>query len=395
MIRLLLILLPIIAAGTVIGALIALDPGYVFISYGRYSLETSFWVALLLTILIVLLAYLMSRLGRYIFAIPAVSRSWQANRKNRLLLNNSSQGLEKLILGESEKALGLLTKNTEDAVIPLLNYLGAAYAAHDLGRPEMREQWLEQGIKAKVIKEPVLGLTRAWFLIEDGLWLDARAVLLNLRKSQPGNHSLRKLLFQVCEALDDEDTMALLQSGDLPTDIWQRRLALPRLRQLGADQNSPAAKKRRRIDKTWKALPTELRRDTELRCAYLDALAQADATDRVHKLLAKWLSKDWSPALVARFGQIPSPNIDAQLQTARQWLAKHATDTSLLLAIGRIEMRRRNWEEARNHLRAAHQRQASRESCLELGRLELQMGNADEGAAYLLRALHQDEIPAV
>jgi HemY protein len=44
--------------GVGVVAVIETDPGYVLVSYGNYSLETSLWVGLLLILLLVLTVYL-------------------------------------------------------------------------------------------------------------------------------------------------------------------------------------------------------------------------------------------------------------------------------------------------------------------------------------------------
>jgi HemY protein len=48
--------------GVGIVALIQTDPGYVLVSYGNYTLETSLWVGLLLLLLLVLSMWLLLRL---------------------------------------------------------------------------------------------------------------------------------------------------------------------------------------------------------------------------------------------------------------------------------------------------------------------------------------------
>src|SRR5210317_824249 len=86
--RLFFLMLIALLAGVGIVAIIETDPGYVLVSYGNYTLETSLWVGLLLLFVFTLLVYAVVRLIRRLLAGQSSLVNWfggrQAQRSSRL-----------------------------------------------------------------------------------------------------------------------------------------------------------------------------------------------------------------------------------------------------------------------------------------------------------------------
>jgi HemY protein len=75
-------------------ALIENDPGYVLVSYGNYTLETSFWVGLLLLLLLYLVLVLLLRLLRRFFAARGLFAAWMSRRAYSRMLARCQMQLD-------------------------------------------------------------------------------------------------------------------------------------------------------------------------------------------------------------------------------------------------------------------------------------------------------------
>ena len=69
--------------GVGIVALIETEPGYLLIAYGGYTVETSFWVGIVLIATVVLLLYMTLRFLARLIASPGQVLNWAGERRLR------------------------------------------------------------------------------------------------------------------------------------------------------------------------------------------------------------------------------------------------------------------------------------------------------------------------
>jgi HemY protein len=65
------------------------------------------------------------------------------------------------------------------------------------------------------------------------------------------------------------------------------------------------------------------------------------------------LASDWSPALVLAYADLDDGTLDARRRRAEQWLEAHPNDAALLVALGRMAVRQKQWSYARDWLERA------------------------------------------
>ena len=70
----------IVAIAVVVGTGVSRDPGYLFIAYGEYQLETSVWVALLLVLVSIVGVRLSQSLFKSLFGIGSRWGQWRQDR---------------------------------------------------------------------------------------------------------------------------------------------------------------------------------------------------------------------------------------------------------------------------------------------------------------------------
>ena len=129
--RLFLIIVCVLVAGGTLGLLMNQDTGYVLLSYGNITLETSIWV---FSCFILVLLFVLSWVKRILFASLRPGSSLAkltGNLHQKRASRNTIKGLLELVGGNWAKAEKLLTKSANNVSYPLINHIAAAYAASE------------------------------------------------------------------------------------------------------------------------------------------------------------------------------------------------------------------------------------------------------------------------
>jgi HemY protein len=370
--------------GGLVGTLVVRDPGYVLISYADMALETSLWFALV----VLFAGYCLIRLLSFLFFRAARSGgrmgNWLRGRKDRSARQNTLQGLLLMAQGDWAQARKLLTGSATRADSPLINYLAAARAAHELGDMESRDQLLRQASESTSDSRFAVGLTQAELQKSASQWEQCLATLLRLREEAPRHQQVLRMLVDCYRALGDWQAMLEV----LPDAKKQKALSEADCQQLllegwthrfGNTASTP--------QQIWNDVPKELKRDAAVVSAYSAAeIARGDST-RALPVLRAALQHNWDPELVRLYGELQGENPQEQLVVAESWLKERPNDADLLLALGRISMMNQQWPKAREYLEASLRLNRSVDVYAELGRLCSAMGDTDRGNEYLLHSL--------
>ena len=120
---------------------------------------------------------------------------------------------------------------------------------------------------------------------------------------------------------------------------------------------------------------------------YVAMLIEQGADAEAEKVIKRGLKHKWSSELVRQYGYVESDNIPRQLAQAESWLADHTDDAQLLLCLGRLSARDKLWGKARDYFESSYRLERSAETCAELGRLLLGLGEPRVAAAYYREGL--------
>ncbi|WP_210397166.1 heme biosynthesis HemY N-terminal domain-containing protein [Motiliproteus sediminis] len=369
----------VLLAGTLVGELIVQDPGYVLINYRQTTVETSIWGLALITIVGFLLLHFGLRLLSYLAGRRGKLVRWNRNRGRDRANRNTERGLIALAAGEWSKAQRLLSGAADKSDLALVNYLGAAEAAQELNHPETSDELLQAALRTHPKAEVAIGLAQAQNHISRHQLENALALLMRLRRKSPRHTKVLRLLVETYQRLQDWGSLA-----DLLPDVRRYRAlpenqleALERTTHLSRlesalsklDEGSSSADKALALSQVWNALPKHLSSDATLGARYAALLCEAGATEQAEKLLRAQLKKQWSPELVQLLGKLPTGDSQRQLKQAKSWLDNHPDDATLLLTLGRLAMRNRDWELARGYFEKSLAQQPSQEAFNELSRL--------------------------
>ena len=159
-----------VVVGGLLGSLMLKDAGYVMIAYDQAVFETSVWFALFALLVVWALARLLITLVQRVLHGRADVANWAKRRRETAASTRTEQGVVHAVEGRWADARKALTDAAANAATPLVNYLGAARAAHELGDADDRDRLLDLAGGASSNASLASGLTRARLLAESGEW---------------------------------------------------------------------------------------------------------------------------------------------------------------------------------------------------------------------------------
>ena len=350
---LIILLLVTIVAG-VLGTLIANDPGYVFVSYQDYSLQTGLWVMLGVIIILLVLLSQVARLVRGLLGSPKRYHNWRTGKQAHRASQSALKGMRLLFEGEYEQARrylgadadkldtqGMGTKDTdaEANMAQGINYLAAARAADAMGDDAARDSYLRLSEEATPALRKARQMTTAELALQRGDYALSLDALADLAPSKHLLHLKRD---------------ALLQRGD-----WQGMLALvPKISKI--DQMAALAYEKQalyrgfaehkqhdaELTKLYRSLSRAAREAPEIIFAYVEALSSKET---VEPLLRQTIRREWCPQLLELYASLDLVPIKLRLKTTEKWLTEHPDDAALHYCLGCIYEQAGNKEAARKH----------------------------------------------
>ncbi|MFK7828230.1 MAG: heme biosynthesis HemY N-terminal domain-containing protein [Congregibacter sp.] len=374
-------------AGVGIVALIETEPGYLLVAYGGYTVETSFWVGILLIAAVVLTLYTLLRFLHRLVTSPASVLNWAGERRRGQSSRLTSRGLINFAEGNWAKSRKQLLRGAKYSDAPALNYLTAARASYRLQEPDATQKYLTQAAESDIDASVAVDLVQAEMQLQSKQYESALLTLERARDNAGKHPQVLHLLSQTYQGLGDvEALVALLPdlrkhrvSGPLELDALEAQIYRDLLEKAAVTGDVGLLQAR------WKKYPARLRNDEAVQLHYFESMLACDETATVEKELVRLLKKQWRTALVRLYGCIPREGAAKQLAIAEGWLKQHPDDAELLLCLGRLAMAERQWSQARDFLERSYAIDASEETCLELGRLLTAVGE-HAAAANAFRA---------
>lgn len=378
------ILLLAVVLGGLVGTVVVRDPGYVLLAYGDNAVETSLWfAALLLLMLYFFIRFIVFAFTRSLAGGGALG-SWVRHRKTRTARQQTVRGLLLMAEGDWAEARKLLVASANEVGSPLINYLNAARAAHELGDTEGRDDLLRQAHESTPGSRFAVALTQAQLQMAVAQWEQCLATLLQLKQESPRHPQVLKMLSQCYQELADWPALiellpALKKEKVVPADELSQLQLVAWRSLLATTSESP--------EQVWQRVPKDLKRSSGLIGQYAQTLAAAGPSDEAEAAIRAGLQHAWDEELVALYGQIEADDAERQLKYAEGWLKERPNDPTLLLALGRICMMNHQWAKAREYMEASLRLLRTPEVYGELGRLCTALGDTERGSEYFSQSL--------
>lgn len=385
----LLIAAAVLLGGALVGELIVQDPGYVLLSYGQTTVETSIWGLALVTLIGFILLHLTLRLLAYLFSRRRKLGRWRRDYSRSRAIKATGRGLRALARADWSKAQRLLDDAAKDSELPLVNYLAAAEAAEALNQHEACDAHLQTARRRLPGAELAVTLMQARIQSRRGQFEEAQALLRQQQQKHPRHPQVLRMLAASLQALEDWNGLAQLvptlrrhaAMDEKELDELEQRTyhawidcAPDRL-----PQGTASSERLEAVRQVWNGLPKRLKRAPEMVQAYAERLASLDAFDEAAQAMRAYLKKnpvsdqDPSNELVALLGRLPETDSRRSLKMAREWQAESPDNPILLLTLGRLAMRNREWQEARGYFENSLAIRPTPDAFAELCRLLLSL----------------------
>lgn len=186
-----------LSVAIILGVFIAHDPGYSLFAYGHWTIEMPLWLYGLLFLFCLLVAYNLSSLIDGANRLNQRFETWKQQSHQKKLCDKMTLGLFALNLTQWEKAEACFSATIKSSPLPLVNYLNAAYAAHQQQRYVERDQYLQQATDAFPKHIIAIEIVRARLLLAQRDFTAAETLLLAIlqknSKQLSALHLLRRL----------------------------------------------------------------------------------------------------------------------------------------------------------------------------------------------------------
>lgn len=376
--------------GVGVVALIESDPGYVLVSYDKFTLETSLWVGLVVLAVALFIVYLIVRLVYRLLGGRRSLVNWFDNRRSSQAVKSTNRGVISFMEGDWTRARRQLLRGVQKNDAPLINYLLAAAASDHLEEPGEVAEFLQAARSAVPSAEGVVDIIRAQNKLRAGEFSQAQEILEQARNS-PGRHPrVLGLLQQAYEGQGEWDKLLALlpdlrkhkQVTDAESEKLEQGIQLRRLQAAGNTTE---------LNSVWQGMSTNLKQASALLQMYIGRLLELGDHAAAEKSIQRALKRNWDSTLVSQYGLLDNDNAAARLSQAERWLNDHPEDAQLLLCLGRLCLRESLWGKARDYFESSYRAEPGAEVCAELGRLLMGLGEPKVAAAYYREGLANTE----
>jgi HemY protein len=374
------------------------DPGYVLISFGSWSIESTFVALILFLLLLLVLIF-----GVYkLFGILNPQglfrgNSWfGASRRRSHATAASEEGLRLLLLGHWQDAYKLLVENAGKVENPVFNYLAASLAAWQRGDDASWNYCLEQANRKTRKANPGIKTLKALLEYRSGKIEQSLAILIALDKEVPGSPYVLNLIKSSYLSLEDwrklGDLLPILEKYKVvnAAELLQLRekVAAQGIAQISAQSGGASA-----LTRQWQAIDKKVRQGEEITLIYLGKLIEFSQHEEALLVSSSFLKKQWSDQVVLKVGFIDTPEPGRLLVQLESWLKARPANYTLMLTLGRVSLRNKLWGKAREYfescLKFSQSTSLSAEANAELARLLDHMGEHAQSASLYRKAMAQ------
>jgi HemY protein len=381
----------VLMASVALVAAVEYDPGYLLLSYGHYTLESSVWVGMAVFLLAFVGVYGFFSLLRRLISGGGALGDWVSGRGHRRSQQKTTQGLIAFIEGNWQVSRRILSRAAQKSETPLLNYLVAARASHALDDGKQMKAFLKKAEQSTTGASIAVGLTQAELQLRSGHFEQSLATLTRVRRNGGKHPYVLDLLKAVYVELNDwQEVIKLLPElkkykvfPPPELEALELKACIERVLETAKGGDNTLAE----LNALWQSFPKAIIKKSELLACYAEQVMAAGDMQGAESLIRKQLKKDWSNQLVTLYGKVICDDVDRQLIHAENWLRERSNDTVLLLCLGRLSLRNSLWGKAREYFESSLKLEGSSEVCAELGRLLAQLGEHEKSNEYFQQGL--------
>ncbi len=362
-----------------VGFLIHQDPGYILITYHSWSIETSLWVGLAITLILFAAFHILLKLLYHTAQINTHWQTWRQEHRERKSNELTYQAVHAFITMQWKQAETLFSKSTKGSKCSLLSYIAAAYAAQKLNALDRCHQYLRQFSKQASSHLKTTQLIKSLFYIYNKQWQEALTILTKLKNKYPKDPSIVHYMLSPLEHLKDWNTIKTLLPLIKKTGSIDEYRELEHRVYIGILNKVTHSKE---LDQAWDHFSKSQKTTAVIAATYAKKAIELHYTHKAVNVIENALKHHWNVDLIKYYGQLKGEYIYKQINYAESWLKKYPNDPDLLICLGRLCILEKLWGKAGDYLNKAAQIAATREVYYELGRLLEATNNIKEALKF-------------
>lgn len=381
----LIIILLFLMASVWLGLLAMRHPGFLLIVWQPWMVQMPIWFAALGLLVIFGLFYFIvdgiDQIGFLCFRL----KSWLHLRRKHKSYSKTQHGLAALIEGRYKRAEKLLLAGVNQSMDPLINYLAAAEAAHELHAYDRRDKYIQQAYALAPRAKLAIGLTQAKLALKGDQLEQAIATLNNLQRLSPRHPRVLSLMEKVYVRLADWKNLQTLLPALRRARVMNEHDFETFEKNIYCEMFRSASDKRlSEVRAIWNDVPRSLKKQTDVLTAYVSQLAKhapitgAQTTKEMQELIHKALKNGWYPELAKIYGKLTFADLNKQLVIVGAWLKMYGQQPELLLILGNTCARLQLWGKAKEYFAKCLQQGPNAEATLAYGRLLESLGESEE-----------------
>ena len=364
--------------------------GYVLISLGNHSLETSVWFAsLCLLILVAVVWFAVYLIKLTLWGVNAPVKQWHSGSERRLQ-RQAEMGLVHFLEGNWQAALKQLSRSAPKSTAPLLGYLAAARCAYELGEHDEANGYLARAEQEAGGESLAILLAQARMQMLGKEFEKCLATLQRAKAKSSKHPVVLDMLKQVYMQLHDWEAFARLLPSLEKLKLINEAEAESLYRKVYTNLLQAPSQASSSLEKTkavWQKIPKHWRTDPDVSACCAAQLEKAGDSDAAELLLRKALQRDWNDRLIVQYASLEATDPGRQMLYAENWLQERPGNSSLLLALGRLSMRNELWGKARDYYEASLKIKECPEAYAEIARLLSHLGQHELSTEYYQKGL--------
>lgn len=347
-------LFAVLGIGLFLGTQFSGQQGYVLISIADKTIEMS--VTTLVIFMVALLAGLFSLeyLIKKTLYMSSTTWNWFSVRKIKRARRYTNEGIVKLLEGDWQTAEKRVTRLVNHHDMPLLCYLIASEAAHEMGDTSKRDKYLELAMQQEDAKLAVQ-LTKARQNVRDKAFEQALAELVEIKDDFPNNAMMMNLLKTVYIHLNMWQPLLEIMPKLTKVKLisQQEQADLFKQAQCGMIAEVASLKGSEGAIAHWNSLPRKLRQDSEIVGCLAKQLMLRHADSEAYTLVVEFLKKQRDDSLLALIPQMKLVDPYPAIVLLQEMIKKDENDASARSAIAQFYVKEQKWADAQQQLEKA------------------------------------------
>lgn len=374
------------AAGIFIFELIQRDAGYVLISLNGTTLETSFWFAISVIVLLVLLIISVFLTVRKLIRTLVMGQNWFCGRRHQTIERRYREGLLNFLVGDYRQANKQLLSVSKRNELPVVRVIASAQSLAKTGQLDSALTLLTQAKEKYVDDELWLCKAKIPLLIEAGRISEVDHAIQSLKLISPKDTDIARfehMKLSRSEHWQDASTfvsekpnLQKLSSSDIKDTYIHALDQLAQNETVDIDD----------ISTLWGKVPKVMKLDAELIVPYARLLFASNQHALLEELICFTLQKQWLLELLELYAKLESSDHDLQLKKAERWLKKHDEDKELLLTLGILSIKNQLWGKGRAYLDRSNRVGEDPRALYFLGYISEKVEEPESAQSYYKRA---------